>query len=311
MMRTTHVLLLTALAFVSACSTGSSTAALSDQLPASETSGDALRPVEVSSPSLQGTDPDGAVGFGADGTVRVDRALRRRFDYLLSTLGEATLAQVRASLKADLKPVASASSAASALALFDAYTAYLQAVDQLRPLANMDRLQVLHDLRVRALTAPVAQAFFEDEERVDAWALGSRATLSRTELSAQQRTDAQLALAAGLSADARSTLDELVEIKRITDETAAFDASGASAQQRRVAREARLGTTAAQRLAELDAAHARWSARVAAFRVERDALEADATLDAAGRRRALETILSRDFSLPEGRRVRALELAAP
>jgi lipase chaperone LimK len=292
-----RTLLIAALAFA-ACA--SPDAQISDTTSGATSAGGELKPVEVSSRSLQGTDPDGAIAWNADGTVRVDRDLRRRFDYLLSTLGETSLAQVRASLAADLRPLAPKAGVNAVLGLFDAYTACLSSASQLKGLSASDRLTAVHALRVKALGASTAQAFFQDEEALDAWATSRRA--------AQAQGQDLASLAALQPASQRNAEQELAELTRTTAETAAFDARAASAAERFSTRQARLGATVAQNLAALDQAHAKWNARVASFRTARDAVQADSSLDEPGRQKALSAILSRDFSEPEARRVRALEL---
>lgn len=261
-------------------------------------------PVPETPPSLRGAELDGELGWNPDGSLRIDLALRRRFDHLLSALGEVTLAQVRARLAADVAPVATAAQLSAVLAAFDRYTGYLSAVDRLAPLADPKaRLEKLHALRVELLGDEMARAFFEDEERADAWALERRALQARVDLSAEEKAAALRELDLKLPAEARAFVQDATTLQQTLEETAAFEAGGASPEARRAAREARLGAEAAQRLGELDEQRAKWNARLEAFRKERAVLE---PLTDEGRRR-LDAVLERDFDEPERRRVRALE----
>lgn len=260
-------------------------------------------------PSLAGAEPDGAIGWNPDGTVRVDRALRLRFDFLLSGLGEVTLARLRAQLKSEVDAVTSPERAARVVAAFDRYVAYLSALDGLAGAPGPERLVALHALREEKLGREMARAFFEDEEQRDALALERQALAHRGELGEDERREALAAAEARRSATERTVLERGALVATTVAETRRLEADAASPEERRAAREARLGVEAARRLADLDDARARWAARVAAFRAARDAIDGDASLPPVSRQQALEALLERDFSLPERRRLRALELA--
>ncbi len=254
--------------------------------------------------SLEGSDPDGAIGWNPDGTVRVDRPLRQRFDHLLSALGEVTLEMIRTRLQADLLRVASAAATASVLQAFDRYTDYLAAVDRLMPAPAAQRLVAVHELRFAKLGEPMARAFFEEEERADALSLERQALARRTDVSDEARRAAMAELDAKRSPEERVLLEQTTQLQATVAETAAFEAAGASREARQAARTARLGAEAAQRLGALDDERARWQARLESFRQARAAIQAEAAGDEAQRR--IDELLERDFSEPERRRVRAL-----
>lgn len=274
--------------------------AVSDEPPVSEAPGAApsvARQVEarvVASPvSLRGAELDGEVAWLPDGSVRIDLALRRRFDHLLSALGEVSLAQVRSRLLSELTPVTTAERVAAVMTVFDRYVAYLEAVTRLQPEADArQRLQQAHDLRIERLGAETARAFFEDEERADAWSIARRELLTRGEATPEKLAE----LDALLPPEARAVVKEAAELRDTVDDTARFDAEGVSAEERRRLREAKVGAEAALRLGALDAERAKWNERVEALKARRR------TLDEA----QLEAVLERDFSEAERRRVRAL-----
>ncbi len=245
--------------------------------------------VSGSPASLKGAELDGEVSWYADGAVRLDLALRRRFDHLLSALGEVSLAQVRARLETELTPSAPAEHVRAVMAVFDRYVAYLEAVGRLEASADpKQRLEQLHALRVEKLGAELARAFFDDEERADTWAV-ERAALVR---SGEATPESLAKLDEQLTPEARELLKDTQELRD------AIDTEGLDADARRKQREDKFGPEAAARLGELDDERAKWNARVEAFRAQKETLDA----------RELEQVLERDFTEPERRRVRALVL---
>lgn len=262
--------------------------------------------------SLLGAEADGAVGWNPDGTVRFDSGLRQRFDFLLAGLGELTLAQVRARLERDVAGVAPAERVARVMEAFDRYVAYLGGLRQLGGSGSFgeSRLSELRALRVRVLGPEMARAFFEEDEQAAERTIARQALLTRSDLSEDARREALAAVDDRRPLAEREALERGAQLQTTLAETAALEASAASATQRRAVRAARLGATVAQRLADLDDERARWAARVDAFRRARDAVLADDALDDASRRRALSALVDRDFSEPERRRIRALELGA-
>jgi len=263
-------------------------------------------------PSLQGAEADGAVGWNPDGAVRLDGDLRRRFDFLLAGLGELTLAQVRARLERDVASIAPAERVARVMEAFDRYLAYLGGVSQLGGSGSLgeSRLSELHALRVRVLGPEMARAFFEEDEQAAERTIDRQALLARSDLGEDARREALAEVDDRRPPAEREALEREAQLQTTLAETTALEARAAGVEERRAVRAARLGATVAQRLVDLDDERARWAARVDAFRRARDAVLADDVLDDASRRRALSGILERDFSEPERRRVRALELQA-
>jgi lipase chaperone LimK len=85
-------------------------------------------------------------------------------------------------------------------------------------------------------------------------------------------------------------------------------AHGASAEDIRKLREETVGPEAAARLAALDERRAEWQRRLDDFRTARQAIESDATLDAAERDRRIQELLTERFTPAE--RLRVQELGA-
>lgn len=211
--------------------------------------------------SLQGTEVDGAWRADEGGHLVVDRALRRRLDYWLSTVGEwspeAIRVQVLAAAARELPPTA----VQELQALWDRYVQlqghpWQRAVRPADPSSWRPALEERQSVRRLLLGRPAADAFFADEERL-LW---------------QQ----VLALEAGHPV--------------------------AAAEAMPVAEHPQ----AAQRVADVDAAWARWEQRLAAARAELARLRGAPELSEAQRRQALQGWLAERFDAREQLRVRAL-----
>ena len=259
--------------------------------------------------SLEGTDADGAVAADATGHLIITIELRRLFDHFLAASGEEPIATMRGRIIAVLRARLPAVAAAEAIAILDRYLAYRDAARALvprspDPVAGLDQV---HDLRARLFSPAVVQAFFADEEATTYAALARRGVLADTTLPDAERERRLAELDARIPAAVREAraaatapLDEL-------NREATLRAAGASDQQIAAARTAALGAGAADRLAELDRAHAAWDARLAQFRAARAAVLADPRLDDAERRRRIADLLARSFSPAEQIRVETLD----
>lgn len=238
-----------------------------------------LRPASESlAPSLRGTELDGEIGVGPGGHLRIDVGLRRRFDHLLSSLGERTLAELRSGFAAQLTPSVGALARTEALAAWDRYVAYLHAVDALEGGATLAHLEALHALRERELGPEMARAFFEAEEAADRFALEQRAGGG-----------------GALEPEGRKALTaSLAELRAVQAQTQALEAANATAAEKLAARTKTHGADVAAQLGSLDDERARWSRKLAA-------LEAVANEPAK-----FEAMLAKDFTEPEARRARAV-----
>jgi lipase chaperone LimK len=248
--------------------------------------------------SLAGSDPDGEIHFAPDGRLVIDRALRHRFDYLLSAIGEQSLEQLRQSLLASLTGRFSRDQVEQVMAEFDLYAAYLRAVDELFP----DRPASLHE-QMTALAE--LQADLLGDQRTEAWFGEENRYIERT-----------LAAMDGDLEPGNPDEDPwAAEIEQATSHHLALEMNrqyqklDLPADQRHLERSALFGQDAADRLAELDAERAAWQARVVAYADQRQALFDNPALTPA----EIEQLLARErelaFNETEQRRILALEKA--
>jgi lipase chaperone LimK len=132
----------------------------------------ATRPAALSlaNTSLAGTQPDGDWGVDAQGQFKASRALRQRFDYYLSLVGEMPLADIHAQVLQAAKQSLKEPALGQVMALWDRYVqlqqhAWKHAVDLRQSASWSAALSERQAVRRQRLGADVAQAFYADEER--------------------------------------------------------------------------------------------------------------------------------------------------
>lgn len=230
--------------------------------------------------SLRESELDGDWGRWVDGQLQPSRTLRQRFDYLLTSLGEADPAQLRHWIDQEVTAQKGAAAARQVLAVWDHYIALQQhrfrhAPDLADPSTWAAALAERTQVRQQLLGRDWAQAFYADEEAAFAQHIEQRKAGVRLE-------DDHAAL---LVANANTNAAEL-HTQRV--------------QQ--------LGTDAAERLRAEDQAWADWERRLAAAQQTLNTLAAAPHLSGPQRQQAQEDHLAQHFSGSELQRARALLL---
>ncbi len=231
--------------------------------------------------SLRGSDLDGDWGTWVDNQLQPSASLRRRFDYLLTALGEVQPTDLRHWIEQEVSAQMSAGAARQVLAVWDRY---LQLQQQgFRQQANPNdastwqpALAERTTARRQILGADWAQAFYGDEER---------AFVAFTEELAAQR-------AAGAKP---------AEVDLLT---------GAPSEQLQAQRVQQFGADAAERLRAEDTSWAEWERRLQSARQQLQTFAAAPELSALQRSQAQETYLAQNFSGHELVRARALLMAS-
>jgi lipase chaperone LimK len=127
-------------------------------------------PISLAHTSLAGTQPDGDWGIDAQGQLKASRALRQRFDYYLSLIGEMPLADIHALVLQAAKQSLKEPALGQVIALWERYVqlqqhAWKHAVDLRQSASWSAALSERQIVRRQMLGADVAQAFYADEER--------------------------------------------------------------------------------------------------------------------------------------------------
>lgn len=269
---------------------------------------------EASAPSLRDTEVDGALGLDANGRFLPSREAIRFFDYFLSATGEESAAQIRARIEAEIARRLPPDAARDATDLLDRYLAFraegARVADDDRVAASADlerRLQWIRELRRKHFGAEFAATLFGDDERAVEIAIEQRRVASDPSLSPAERAERIAVLEGSMPESARRAREAALVPARLAEQERALRENGASAGEIRALREETVGVEAADRLAALDERRAEWERRLAAYRRDRDAIAANASLDPAARDAAIETLRARDFDARERLRVRTID----
>jgi lipase chaperone LimK len=265
---------------------------------------DAPRP--PSAQSLRGTDVDGALRVGPDGSLLIGPEILQLFDYFFTAEGEESEETIRARILAAIRERVDGPAALQATALLDRYLAYrkdtasidLPKEQETDPKARLDAIR---DLR-RKHFGEESEKLFGDEEREGEVAIDESRVRQDESLSDEARADKLAELDETLPPQARAAREASTMPIRARAEEEAMRAEGASKEDVRAYREATFGAEAADRLTALDEARAAWKRRVDAFKEQREKIS---TKDEAAFREAEQALLDRSFTTTEQRRVRA------
>jgi len=248
--------------------------------------------------SWSDADRDGEVRFDSNGRLMIDAELRRRFDFVLTGLGEQGLPALRQLLIEQLSGELGPTQVEQVLAEFDLYTAFLQAADELMQVTGSElasRFDSVRDLQRELLGEERAEAWFGDQNADIARALAIQAGEFEAGDPASDPLAADLAAATGHHT--------ALEMNR------QYEGLAIEPAQRYAEREALYGPDAAERLAALDQERAAWNDRLQRYADYRASLLRDGRLSDGEIEQALSTWRAGAFSDPEIRRVIALEQA--
>lgn len=261
--------------------------------------------------SWRGTVPDGALREDEQGNLIVSEAVRRRFDYFLSALGEEELNVLRGRVAAHLQASLSATAARQAWTLFERYIGYRAALRELDEhdgsVAGMRQsLEERRALRDQWFSATTREAFFGFRDRYADFALERRALLENERLDPAEKQARLDALEAGLPEEIREMVRASRRPAEVAEAVERLREQGASEARVYQYREQRLGAEAAERLGELDRRREEWRERYQAYRAQRRAIE-DSGLAEEDRDDAVQRLRASLFDEAEQRRVRALD----
>lgn len=263
--------------------------------------------------SLRGTDVDGGVRADDSGRLIVESGVRRMFEYFLSTLGEASLDDVKTWVAHYLNDQLPASAAAEGWALFNRYLSYRESLGTIAdpgPGAGPEEMRSVFSqrnaLRREILGQEAAEAFFAEDEAYDRYMLRQREIAADESLSEAERARRLEQARAELPVSLQETRRESTRPVRARETVEQMRADGASEAEVRAWREAELGPEAADRLEALEQSRREWDQRY------RDYQQALQRLDTEGlaeqdRQAAVQRLREARFDEDEIRRVEALD----
>ena len=274
--------------------------------------------------SLQGTEPDGLASLGvlnplpgAGGGALAYGALRRLFDYHLSTVGAQSLPAIAQHIHLALDQALAPEQATAAKRLLARYLDFKHALftleqhwTQLPPGSQSvrQRFDSMQVLRARFFNAEEEQAMFGLEDAADRDALARLDIANNPALDAAQRSAQWATLDAAMPQALRAERDAPRAILLLEDKTRALRAQGGSEDDVYRLRAQALDASAAARLAELDREDQAWKGRMDRYLGERAAvLKTLAEASESERQAALGNLRHTQFSELERKRLAAYE----
>jgi lipase chaperone LimK len=235
--------------------------------------------------SLRDTEADGDWGRWAGDALQPSHSLRRRFDYLLTGLGEVHEGALRAWIAEQVGALHGPAGAAQVLAVWERYLALLKTetggrIDPADTKRSMRAIAERSAPRNATLGAAWAHAFFADDEAE------ARAFIERRSAAREASSTSADAMALITPSPATSTAEQTRQ--READRIAAF------------------GTEGAERLRAEEASWAAWQQRLDAARERQRAIGADPQLSEVQRAQARDDDLARAFNGTELIRARGL-----
>ena len=251
-------------------------------------------------------------GLLMEGNLLVaNEGLRELMDFFLTLTGEQDPARIRALFAAAATAQCAAVCAEQALAIYDHYLDYLQAVTtasgDLRSTDDLrSRLQQVADIRSEFLGDSIAKSLFAAEDAYDNLRIAQWEIRTQSTLSAAEKNQALDALEINLPPDLAAREQEKALLRSVRNLNRTLEEQQQDAAGRFAARAALLDVAAAERLQALDERRAQWDQRYQAYRQELAAID-NAALDATDRESGIEQLRLRYFSAQESARVAALD----
>jgi lipase chaperone LimK len=196
--------------------------------------------------------------------------LRFKLEDLVLEAGEASTPAILKQQLAALAPkYFSEAELSQAMELLDRYVDYRVAVGAIKPPSDPGdpaALRAVLDarrlVREKHFRADECAALFAQEEELDRFTVARLEIERNPDLSAEQKAAAVRDAERDLSESQRATRADAVAHLAVASQSAAFEATGASEQERYAQRRAQYGDTAAQQLAQLDREERDWQARL-------------------------------------------------
>jgi lipase chaperone LimK len=277
--------------------------------------------------SLQGTQPDGGLQiFGnipSVGTVNSaelpNDALKRFFDYYLSTLGEADEAAVLSKIRQEIDKSMSATHARAARELLGRYVAYKKALDKLAQELGRDgqateasvvsirkRFEGMRKLRAEFFDAREYNDMFGAEEAYDSLALSQLEITQNAQLTQAQKAERLKALQESMPADLKNELEAPYKVVHLQNQVDQLREKGGSEDDIYRLRAHALTPEAAARLGDVDREEAAWKGRISQYLVARQRI-LQSNDSAAQQQEALQQLQLQQFSAQERPRLTAYE----
>lgn len=271
--------------------------------------------------SLTGTDKDGAYPLDDEGNLIISHAIKERFEYFLSTMGEFPLEAVLAMVKDDIQLSLPSPAKEQALQLFEDYIAYKYALAELEKSLEVARdyevndierfryqLDQLRNKRREYMSNETVDAFFGFDEMYDDFMLARLEVQNNRQLSKQEKSEQLQALEASLPPDVQDMRDQSTRISDAFAVSETMREQGASDSEVFEYRSQMFSQEAAQNLQALDQQRSEWKARVQRYLQLKADIKMDLGLAQEEQQSAILELQQQRFNETELKRLPAYEI---
>lgn len=271
--------------------------------------------------SLKGTDKDGAYPVDDEGNLLMSAAIKERFEYFLSTLGEFPLESVFKMVRDDIALSLESPAKEQALKLFDDYIAYKYSLAELEK--SMDaaqnyevndierfRLQLDHlrDKRREYLAQDTVDAFFGFDEMYDDFMLARLEIQNSGQLTKQEKSEQIKSLEDSLPETVRNMRDDSQKVSAAFKVSESMREEGADDDEVFEYNSQQFGQEAAVKLQHLNDQRSAWKARVENYLQKKIDIEMNNNLADADKQESIEELRRQGFSEKELQRLPAFEI---
>ena len=271
--------------------------------------------------SLKGTDKDGAYPTDEQGNLLMSAAIKERFEYFLSTLGEFPLESVLQMVRDDIELSLKSPAKEQALKLFDDYIAYKYSLAELEK--SMDaaqdyeindierfRMQLdrLRDKRREYLQQDTVDAFFGFDEMYDDFMLARLEIQNSSQLTKQEKIEQINSLEDSLPEAVKNMRDDSQKVSQAFKVSEAMREEGANDEEVFEYNSQQFGQEAAVKLQDLNDQRAAWKSRVENYLQKKANIEINDSLDSQQKLDSITELREQQFSENEIKRLPAFEI---
>ena len=282
-----------------------------------------LESIDWLNTSLKGTSIDGMYPVDSDGNLVLSDAIKHRFEYFLSTMGEFPLEQVLQMVKEDIAMNLQSPAKEQALKLFDDYVAYKYALVELEKnfesptsyeVNDIERfryqLEQLRNKRREYLDGDAVDAFFGFDELYDDFMLSQLDIQNNSQLSPEEKQQQIKDLEQTLPIELQQMRDETQRVSTVFELTQGMKKNGANESEIFDYNSQEFGQAAAERLQKLEQERESWQEKVNDYLLRKNNILSDELLNEMEKTEKVEYLMNDTFNAQEKKRLPAFEIMA-
>ena len=282
-----------------------------------------LQSIDWLNTSLKGTSIDGMYPVDSDGNLVLSDAIKHRFEYFLSTMGEFPLEQVLQMVKEDISMNLQSPAKEQALKLFDDYVAYKYALVELEKnfesatsyeVNDIERfryqLEQLRNKRREYLDGAAVDAFFGFDELYDDFMLSQLDIQNNSQLTPQEKQQQLKDLQQTLPIELQKMREETQRVSTVFELTQDMKKNGANESEIFEYNSQEFGQAAAERLQKLEKEREKWQEKVNGYLLSKNNILSDELLTEQEKAEKVERLKNDTFSAQEKKRLPAFEIMA-